>query len=184
MKEQKKGIWSILGLIALIVVLFIGVKVAFAGLDLAIGQKQPEVVRQPLSTESGGDSQWMLLTKDDKNDEVNQWLEKADQNDRAYWLERQEAGEYLLYLPMQDRIVGADDITVTEEGGEDGSTALVFRIRTSEGSEAAEDGQMLIFQDFRSSWNGEQVRVVLDGRELEVQKCIATGGELYWSGED
>ena len=176
--KEKKGMWSIIGLVALVVVLFLGVKIAFAGLDLAIGQKQPEVVRQPLSTESGGDSQWMLLTKSEDNDEVKQWLEKADRGDQAYWLERQEAGEYLLYLPMQDRAIGADDVTVTEE-----DSALVLRIRTSEGSEAAENGQLLIFQDFRSSWNKEQVRVILDGRELTVQKCIATGGELYWSSE-
>lgn len=175
--KEKKGMWSIIGLAALVVVLFIGVKIAFAGLDLAIGQNQPEVVRQPLSTESGGDSQWMLLTKSEDNDEVKQWLEKANQTDRAYWLERQEAGEYLLYLPMQDRAISADDVTVTEE-----DAVLVVRIRTSEGSEAVENGQLLVFQDFRSSWTGEQVRVVLDGRELEVQKCIATGGELYWSG--
>lgn len=178
MKEKKKGMWSIIGLAALVVVLFIGVKIAFAGLDLAIGQNQPEVVRQPLSTESGGDSQWMLLNKSEDNDEVKQWLEKADQTDRAYWLERQEAGEYLLYLPMQDRAISADDVTVTEE-----DAVLVVRIRTSEGSEAAENGQLLVFQDFHSSWTGEQVRVVLDGRELTVQKCIATGGELYWGGE-
>lgn len=178
MKEKKKGMWSILGLVALIVVLFLGVKIAFAGLDLAIGQNQPEVVRQPLSTESGGDSQWMLLTKSEDNDEVKQWLEKADKADQAYWLERQEAGEYLLFLPMQDRVLSADDITVTEE-----SDALVLRIRTQEGSEQAEGGQLLAFQDFRSSWTGEQVRVVLDGRELTVQKCIASGGELYWSSE-
>lgn len=179
MKEQKKGIWSIIGLVALVVVLFLGVKIAFAGLDLAIGQNQPEVVRQPLSTESGGDSQWMLLTKSEDNDEVKQWLEKADKADRAYWLERQDAGEYLLYLPMQDRAISADDVTVTEE-----DAVLVVRIRTSEGSQAAENGQLLAFQNFRSSWDGEQVRIVLDGRELTVQKCIATGGELYWSGED
>lgn len=176
--KEKKGMWSIIGMVALVVVLFLGVKIAFAGLDLAIGQKQPEVVRQPLSTESGGDSQWMLLTKSEDNDEVKQWLQKADRGDQAYWLERQEAGEYLLYLPMQDRAIGADDVTVTEE-----DSALVLRIRTSEGSEAAENGQLLIFQDFRSSWNKEQVRVILDGRELTVQKCIATGGELYWSSE-
>ena len=176
--KEKKGMWSIIGMVALVVVLFLGVKIAFAGLDLAIGQKQPEVVRQPLSTESGGDSQWMLLTKSEDNDEVKQWLQKADRGDQAYWLERQEAGEYLLYLPMQDRAITADDITVTEE-----DSALVLRIRTSEGSEAAENGQLLIFQDFRSSWNKEQVRVILDGRELTVQKCIATGGELYWSSE-
>ena len=176
--KEKKGMWSIIGMVALVVVLFLGVKIAFAGLDLAIGQKQPEVVSQPLSTESGGDSQWMLLTKSEDNDEVKQWLQKADRGDQAYWLERQEAGEYLLYLPMQDRAIGADDVTVTEE-----DSALVLRIRTSEGSEAAENGQLLIFQDFRSSWNKEQVRVILDGRELTVQKCIATGGELYWSSE-
>ena len=177
MKEQKKEKWSIIGMIALVVVLFLGVKIAFAGSDLAIGQNQPEVVRQPLSTESGGDSQWMLLTKSEDNDEVKQWLKKADQTDPAYWLERQEAGEYLLYLPMQDRAVSADDVTVTEGDG-----VLVVRIRTSEGSEAAENGQLLVFQDFRSSWTGDQVRVVLDGRELTVQKCIATGGALLERG--
>lgn len=183
-KEPKKERKGIIGMIALIVVLFIGVKVAFAGLDLAIGQSQPDVIRQPLSTASGGDSQWMLLTKDDKNEEVTQWLEKADRDDYAYWLERQEAGEYVLYLPMQDRVVGMDDITVTPEGGEDGASVLVLRIRTPEGSETAENGQILVLQDYHSSWDGEQIRVVLDGRELEVQRCIATGGQLYWSGEN
>ena len=142
------------------------------------------MIRQPLSTASGGDSQWMLLTKDDKNEEVTRWLENADQEDQAYWLERQEAGEYVLYLPMQDRVIGVDDITVTQESGEDDSKALVLRIRTPEGSEETEDGQILVLQDYYSTWEGEQVRVVLDGRELEVQRCIATGGELYWSGED
>ena len=139
-------------------VLFIGVKIAFAGLDLAIGQNQPDVIRQPLSTASGGDSQWMLLTKDDKNEEVTRWLEKADQDDQAYWLERQEAGEYVLYLPMQDRVIGVDDITVTQESGEEDSKALVLRIRTPEGSEETEDGQILVLQDYYSTWEGEQVR--------------------------
>lgn len=183
MKEQKKASWSIIGMIALILVLFAGVKITFAGLDLAIGQNQPDVIRQTLSTEGGGESPWTLLVKDDKNEEVTRWLEDADQEEMAYWLERQEAGEYVLYLPMQDRIVSAEDITVTEEKDEGSDTALVLRIRTAEGSEAAQNGQVLVFQDLRSSWKGERVRVVLDGRELEVQKCIATGGELYWSQE-
>ena len=78
----------------------------------------------------------------------------------------------MLFLPMQDRMLDADDITVTEEKQEDGSAALVLHIRTSEDSEDAESGQLLIFQDFRSSWNGENVRVVLDGRELEVQSVL------------
>ena len=183
MKEQKQGIWSIIGLIAVIVMLFIGIKIAFAGLDLAIGQKQPDVVRQPLSTESGGDSQWMLLDKNDESEIVTQWLEKADEDDRAYWLELQGTQNYLLYLPMQDRVVSVNDITVTEEKqGEE--SVLVLRIRTSEGSEEAEGGQLLTLQDFHSSWSGEQVQVILDGREVEVSKCITTGGELYWSGED
>ena len=183
MKNQK-GIWTILGMIALIVVLFLGIKAAFAGLDLAIGQKQPEVTRQPLSTQSGSDSTWMLLDEYSEEETVEQWLQKADRTDRAYWLNDQAAGEYLLYLPMQDRVIGVDDITVTQESGEEDAKALVIRIRTSEDSQAAEQGQLLILQDFYSSWEGEQVRVLLDGRELEVQRCIATGGELYWSGED
>lgn len=37
-KETKNGLWSIVGLVALIVVLFVGIKVVFAGLDLAIPQ--------------------------------------------------------------------------------------------------------------------------------------------------
>ena len=106
--KEKKGMWSIIGLAALVVVLFIGVKIAFAGLDLAIGQNQPEVVRHPLSTESGGDSQWMLLNKSEDNDEVKQWLEKADQTDRAYWLERQEAGgTFLAEITARDTSIMA-----------------------------------------------------------------------------
>lgn len=36
--EKKNGLWSIVGLVALIVVLFIGVKLMFAGLEAAIPQ--------------------------------------------------------------------------------------------------------------------------------------------------
>ena len=36
--EKKSGIWSIVGLVALIVVLFIGVQLVFAGLEAAIPQ--------------------------------------------------------------------------------------------------------------------------------------------------
>lgn len=179
MNKQKNGIWSIVGLLALVVVLFIGVKIAFAGLDVAIGQKQPQVVRQPVSTESGSDSAWMLLAEYSGEETVAQWLEKADRSDRAYWLENQETGEYLLYLPMQDRTLDVDDLTVTEE-----ESGLVLRVRTAEDSQAASQGQLLTLQNFHSAWDGEQVRAILDGRELEVQKCIAAGGQLYWSGED
>ena len=37
-KEKKSGVWSIVGMVALILVLFVGVKLVFAGLDAAIPQ--------------------------------------------------------------------------------------------------------------------------------------------------
>lgn len=37
-KEKKRGTWTIVGLVALILVLFVGIKMVFAGLALAIPQ--------------------------------------------------------------------------------------------------------------------------------------------------
>ena len=41
--EKKSGLWSIVGLVALIVVLAVGVKLTFAGLEAAIPQNKTEV---------------------------------------------------------------------------------------------------------------------------------------------
>ncbi|RHR10930.1 zinc ribbon domain-containing protein [Pseudoflavonifractor sp. AF19-9AC] len=40
-KEKKSNLWSIVGLVALILVLFVGVKLAFAALEAAIPQDKP-----------------------------------------------------------------------------------------------------------------------------------------------
>ena len=54
-KEKKSGLWSIVGLVALIVVLAVGVKLVFAGLEAAIPQQgSSSVSSQETSTGGSG----------------------------------------------------------------------------------------------------------------------------------
>ena len=138
--EKKNGWLSILGYVALIVVLFIGIKVVFAGLGRVIPKTediQPQFTA--LNNREGQQVSYSLrlLTDEEmQSEEVQQWLdrarEQAEPDTGAYWLVRLEEDDYLLCLPDQDRSLSPGSFTATEERDPDGMIALVLRIRTPE----------------------------------------------------
>lgn len=150
--EKKNGWLPILGYVALIVVLFIGIKVVFAGLGRAIPKTedvQPQFTA--LDNREGQQVSYglrLLTDEEAQSEEVRKWLEQAQEQAEpdagAYWLVRLEEDDYLLCLPGQDRSLSASSFTATEERDPDGMIALVLRVRTPETGESVEPGSQLI----------------------------------------
>lgn len=184
-KENKKTNWvSIIGMVVVVAALTVGIKTIFDVLEQKMSAMQgdrPAVTTFQLNTEAGQAGDYTLTLPDGERDEdVAEWLEAAMDKSAvdAQWLSRD--GEYVLYLPMQDRAVTHEDLTATEEQGEDGEAVLVLRIRTPEGSEAIDPAQQLFYISTTStSWKGTRVAVILDGRELDVQTTISQDGQLF-----
>lgn len=199
MNEKKKGgVLPIVGLILLIVVLFVGIKLVFAGLGAAIpqdGGPGETGTWYQLYNERGEAVRYTLREPgeiDLSAPDIAQWMERAagerEQDPEAggtvYWLYRQDTDEYLLYLPDQDRSLLEGGLTASEETEEDGGVCLVLRARTPEDSEPAVPEETLYcFATASDSWNGIRVRVILDGREQEVRKLTSIGDRLYSTEE-
>ena len=187
-KQKKSGLLPILGLVALILVLFVGIKLVFAGLGAVM--PKPETDWEWLKNQGGQDTAYALrlLSEEERSSkEIQLWLSAAGEElareeapaDRAFWLYRKEADQYVLYLPQQDRTLTSASITATEERDEDGEYTLVLRARTAEDSEEiAPEEQLLCFATQSESWRGIRVRVILDGREQELSKLVAAESGL------
>ncbi len=194
-EKKKSQTLMILGLIALIAVLVLGVKVVFAGLMQALPQPEPSLYT-PLTDEAGQSVPYgarLLTGEENQGQDIQKWLESAGEwlgagderrKDRAFWLYRKDRDEYVLYLPEQDRTLTAADVTASEEKEEDGETALVLRVRTPEGSErTTPEEQLFALKTTSDQWKGIRLKVVVDGREKEVQKLVFAEGGLFSTEE-
>ena len=168
--EKKNGWLPILGYVALIVVLFIGIKVVFAGLGRAIPKTedvQPQFTA--LDNREGQQVSYglrLLTDEEAQSEEVRQWLGKAQEqagpDAGAYWLVRLEEDDYLLCLPGQDRSLSASSFTATEERDPDGMIALVLRVRTPETGESVEPGsQLFCLRTQSNQWQGVRLRIIV-----------------------
>lgn len=185
--EEKKQKWTIIGLILLIVALFCGIKLIFFLLGTVIQQEAPSVVWYDLYTAKGQTGLYdMRILESGERKGVQEWLESVQdgQESAAYLLWLKEEDQYILYLSMQDRAVAPENVTATEELDGDGELALVLRIRTAEGSEeVAPEEQLLAIRTMSESWNGIRVKLILDGREIQVYKCVSDGGTVRSADE-
>lgn len=190
--EVEKKELSLGVLIALILALCLGIVAIFTMLGMVIGQNQGEKsdkVWEYVQNESGQEVRYnlrMLDKAERQEDDVYSWL-VGNQNwseGDAFWLYRQDSDEYVLYLPEQDRVTTRKELTVTEELDPDGETALVLRIRTAEeAEEITPETQLFVFRTMSENWRGLRVRVVLDGREKNVEQMTSKGGEIYTTDE-
>lgn len=190
----KKDLAVILGLVVLIAVLGASVCLIFAGLEAMAPQPEPSLFTA-LNDQSGRPSPYgmRLLTEEERQArDVGTWLKSAkemagdrvDKEHDAFWLCRQDTDVYILYLPDQDRVLTAADVTATEETAEDGVVVLVLRARTPEGGEeVVPEEQLLYFQTDSKNWNGIRIQVILDGREQQVYKLAAKGDRIYSTEE-
>ena len=174
--EKKNGWLSILGYVALIVVLFIGIKVVFAGLGRVIPKTediQPQFTA--LNNREGQQVSYSLRLLTD---------EEMQSEEVGHWLVRLEEDDYLLCLPDQDRSLSPGSFTATEERDPDGMIALVLRVRTPETGESVEPGsQLFCLRTQSNQWKGVRLRVIVDGREQAVSKLAQQNGQLYSTEE-
>lgn len=180
--ERSRTGWpSILWMSLLVIVLAVGIKALFWGVEKML----PEQKEDPFAalTDSGGNPApygLRLLREDEREtQEIRRWLGEAGGAGTALWLCRLDGGDYVLCLPGQDRTLTASDFTADEERGEDGEVTLVLRARTPEDGEPADPEEQLFCFAVRSeTWRGIRLRIVLDGREQEVTKLVSKDGEL------
>lgn len=180
----------ILGLIVLIAALFVGIKVIFAGLAAMLPHE--ETSRYTMLTDEKGQTSAYgahLLTEEERQEQdIRDWLarirEETAGGSAAFWLCRVDAGEYILYLPEQDRTLSTADITAAEEKDGDGEIVLVLRLRTPEnGAEVTPEEQLFSLKTQSDWWRGIRVKVILDGREKDVCKLASKEGKLYSTEE-
>lgn len=190
-QDKKRERNTLIAMIALVVILFVGVKLIFAGLEQVLPDQWSAQVWEDMQTEKGGLALYdlrMISSEEleaEVSEDVRSWLEESAAGEAgAYWLCRRDTDEYVLYLPAQDRAISLTDITATEETDPDGETALVLRIRTpEEGDTVVPQEQLFCIKTESESWRGIRLRVILDGREQKVAKLVSQEGRLYSTEE-
>lgn len=185
-KTQTKEI-PLAGWIAILVALVAGVVLIFAMLEMVMPKQWSAQIWDEMTVEKGQSGTYfmrMLPEEERESREIFAWLERSEEEDCAYWLYRQESDEYVLYLPQQDRALALEDLTVSEERDEDGEINLIVRARTAEESREVEpEEQLFCIRTDSKSWRGIRIKVVLDGREKDVNKLVSKGDKLYSTEE-
>ena len=184
-KEKSLGFW-----LAMLAALTIGIIGLFALLKATLPNSWEAQIWDEMTVEKTAEGSYQMRMLDERErDEkvVLSWLmgvglesDLSKVEGRAYWLYMQEEDYYVLYLPGQDRVLGLQDMTVTEEADTNGEVTLVIRARTAEDSEQiVPEEQLFAIRTNSSAWRGIRVSVILDGREKIVEKRVAKDGRLY-----
>lgn len=192
MEENKSNVSEtklIVGLCLLILVLVGGVLLIFKGLEAALPDQWDAQIWDDMYTEKGATSVYDLRMLEGEELEgvecrdVRVWLDYArgeQDGEQVFWLFRQDSQEYVLYLPSQDRVLQNGDLSATEEQMDDGRVTLVLRARTPEKSEEiAPDAQLFCLKSDSRDWDGQRLKVILDGREQNVVQCTSKGNRVY-----
>ena len=187
MEEQKNKseMKSIIGIMVLILALFVGVKVMFSAMEKYMPNQWDAQVWDEMETVKGSGLYSLRMIQKDEAEmaDISKWLEYAEEQEedgQVFWLNRQDRGEYVLYLPEQDRELENADLTVSEEKMADGRVTMVLRARTPEKSEEIDaEEQLFCIKTDSEQWDGQRVKVILDGREQNVIQVNGQGEHLY-----
>ena len=187
MEEQKNKseMKSIIGIMVLILALFVGVKVMFSAMEKYMPNQWDAQVWDEMETVKGSGLYSLRMIQKDEAEmaDISKWLEYAEEQEedgQVFWLNRQDRGEYVLYLPEQDRELENADLTVSEEKMADGRVTMVLRARTPEKSEEIDaEEQLFCIKTDSEQWDGQRVKVILDGREQNVVQINSQGARLY-----
>ena len=183
MKSEKKGV---LAMLLVLVAVVIGVKFIFAGMEAIMPKQWDAQVWEDMQTEQGTTALYdlrMVSEEELQEQDIQKWLTYAMENEeqeQSFWLNRQERGEYIFYLPAQDRVLKNKDISATEEIMDDGRVTLVIRARTPEDSaKISPEEQLFCMKSESAEWDGQRVKVILDGREQTVVRINGQGDRIY-----
>lgn len=186
--NTRKKEFPLAGWIAILAALVVGVILIFAMLEEVMPKQWGAQIWDEMTVEKGQSGTYfmrMLQSEELEDKDIRSWLGRAGEEEEAvYWLYRQESDEYVLYLPQQDRVLTLEDLTASEEKDEDGETNLVLRARTSEESEEiTPEEQLFCIRTDSKEWRGIRIKVILDGREKNVNKLVSKGDKLYSTEE-
>lgn len=169
-----------------ILVLFFSVKIVFGMMEGIMPGQWAAQIWDDMYDEKGNASVYTLRMIPEEEfvyADLKQWIKLVSedpQNNQAFWLHRQDLEEYVLYLPHQDRSLENRDLSATEEMMPDGRVTLVIRARTAEESEAVvPEEQLFCIKSESREWDGQRVRIILDGRVQDVVKMSAMGSNIY-----
>lgn len=192
MEENKNSTMqtkTIVGLILLIVALVVGIKLIFAGIEKVMPDNWAAQVWDDMQTEKGGTAPYDLrmIPKEEvemyESEDLQNWLafaQNEESKDAVYWLHRMDCEEYVLYIPEQDRVLENADLSATEETMPDGRVTLVLRARTPEESEEIlPEEQLFAIKSESETWDGQRIKMILDGREQDVIQITSRGAKIY-----
>ena len=190
--EENKGNTSekktIIALCLVILALVASVLLIFKGLEIVMPDQWAAQIWDDMQAERGESFYDLRMIQQEEAEafeakDIQKWLvfaQSGESGETAYWLYRQDSAEYVLYLPEQDRVLLNEDLSATEEKMPDGRTTLVLRGRTPEKSEEiAPEQQLFCIKSESVAWDGQRVKVILDGREQTVVQSSSQGGKLY-----
>lgn len=186
MEEKKKTGIGILVSVLMIVVLFLSVKIIFGMMEGIMPNQWAAQVWDDMYDEKGNTTVYalrMIPEEELVHADLKQWIELVSEdipNNQVFWLYRQDLEEYVLYLPQQDRSLKNRDLSASEEMMPDGRVTLVLRARTAEESEpVVPEKQLFCIKSGSREWDGQRVRIILDGRVQDVVKMSAMGSNIY-----
>ena len=107
-KKNKSELKSIVGILILIMGLFVGVKLMFSAMEDFMPNQWDAQIWDDMETIKGSGvyNLRMIPEEEAQSKDIRKWLDYAEQQEEenlVFWLCRQESGEYVQYLPEQDR---------------------------------------------------------------------------------
>ena len=189
MEEKKSSSAGIGVMVVAVIALFIAVKFLFGMMDAVMPSQWDAQVWDDMYDEKGNISLIdlrMIPEEEFVHADIRFWMEALGQEiqdaqaEQVFLLHRQELNEYVLYLPNQDRALKNRDLSATEEMMPDGRVTLVLRARTAEESETVvPEEQLFCIKSESQDWDGQRVRIIVDGREKDVVRMSAIGSNIY-----
>ena len=184
--ESKKSVLvPVVGMIALILALFIGIKVIF----LQIDKRMPELPKNPyevIDVTSGTPSDWKLeIVAAETDSPAYNWLKQCQEETGLHTLRVVEADscEIYLYLPGVTEELQNTNVAMEVEEKDDASAWLNVYVTTA-GAQGKKDPktQLLHFTPPEGKTWPNTETVTLDGAPVPVtSRCILNNGVEFWA---
>ncbi len=184
-ENKKSGGMSIPVMLGLIVVLILGVKFTFWGVEAALPER-PADPYEVLDADTGEKSPWTLyIGPVEKNAPDQEWIEKCGDGAGFHGFIDSAPNRWAaaIYLPDVEEKLQNTNTSVKVEKTEDGEATLVVYVSTVGVTDETDplDQILWLTAPEGSSWP-TRLSVVLNGAELEQESlCMRTGGQMFWT---
>ena len=184
-ENKKSGGMSIPVMIGLILVLILGVKFTFWGVE-AVLPEPPADPYEVLDADTGEKSPWTLyIGPVERNAPDQEWIEKCEggQGFHGFIDSAPNRWAAAVYLPGVEEKLQNTNASVKVETTEEGDNVLVVYVSTVGAEQGADPLEQILWLTAPEgeSWP-TRLSVVLNGAELEQESlCMRTGGQMFWT---